>query len=76
MDSLTQLALGAAVGEAVASHTFRYRPDLLSTHQQLRALEGGATLGEGDEAGAPALLAQGFGPVVGVAHLPGYFLGT
>lgn len=47
-----------AEGTVVGRHTFRYRPDLLATHQQLKALEQGATLGGGDEAASPALLAE------------------
>jgi tetratricopeptide (TPR) repeat protein len=47
-----------AEGTVVGQHAFHYRPDLLATHQQLKALEQGATLSGGDAAAPPALLAE------------------
>ncbi|MFQ6059474.1 MAG: CHAT domain-containing protein, partial [Anaerolineae bacterium] len=47
-----------ADGTVVARHTFRYRPDLLATHQQLKALEQGAMLSGGEETEVPAPLAE------------------
>jgi tetratricopeptide (TPR) repeat protein len=47
-----------AQGNAVASTPFHYRPDLLTTHEQLKALEQGATLGQAEASAAPPMLAQ------------------
>ena len=57
-------------GAVVARHTFRHRPDLLATHQQLCALEQRAMLSGDDEAevkdqalaGALLAEAEAFGP--------------